>query len=175
MDYGYVRGPWVVCLKAQRCQMKRPGHFLPATGPPLPSQHTQTHTHGSHTGVEWWKPLEITTLTSDQWHLLVFPCPYSHVFWMLPNYAAQNCSYGLAGTFICLLSVSYAGKKNYASVINLFILGLCLWSNREQIERGAVSDRWSIPRVGTCQETPNKIEHVTRGVLLPANCGFDPK
>lgn len=55
MDYGCAQGPQVVCLKAQRCQMKRPGPFSTCHGPSasitVPGENKQQQQTGAHGGV----------------------------------------------------------------------------------------------------------------------------
>lgn len=55
MDYGCAQGPQVVCLKAQRCQMKRPGPFSTCHGPSasitVPGENKQQQQTGVHGGV----------------------------------------------------------------------------------------------------------------------------
>lgn len=164
--------------------MKRPRPFSTCHRPPAsitPCAQTNTHRRvmeasgNKHSCAQPYTHLindsgsSITTPAAPLYlsSLFLLPSlpPSGHVLWMLPNYTAQNSSYG-AGTFICLFCISLPRScMQNPSVIDLFILWLCLAEIKQWADwRGTVRDWWSILRLIRAESRDEVVKCASGGV-----------
>lgn len=173
--------------------MKRPGPFSTChrssasitpctqTNTPRDVMETSGNKHAAvHTSDQWQRIKHYHSCRSPLPFFSLSPplpsslSPSGHVLWVLPNYTTQNSSYR-AGTFICLFCISLPRScMQNPSVIDLFILWLCLAEIKQWADwRGTACDWWSILRLTRTESWDEVLKCASRGMsALTASCGI---